>query len=267
MSDGSPVEGVSAVLYTGLRPMSYDTTDSRGQVRFRFVPPDGYGVLIDLPTGLIHTTPGVPFAYRDDLAVQAGEETTVEFVLSSAGIGAVEAEVLDSALRPIEGVTLAVYTFRDVVKTIQTDSLGVARADSLPIDNYGVSMVIPDSTGGLTGPLLFEDSFVLSPAITPRVRFVIPACRGDVEVTVRDQANQPIGGMTVTRYNANGTMGTRITTTDGRARFRGVLCGPQGLRLEPRNGFTISAIRGSGFDEAYLSRGDTARVTLRATRN
>lgn len=265
--DSQPVAGVPALLYTGERVMAYDTTDAAGRILFRDVPPNNYGVLISIPEGLVGTDPRSRQAYFDQLGVTAGQSLFHQFVLTAPGFGAIEAAVVDSSGRAVEGVNIDVYTSREVVASIVTDSNGTIRLDSVPVGQYGVWMYTPDTLGAPSGPFLYIDTLVVTEFRTPRGTFVIPTCRGEFAVSVLDQFNQPIAGMTVTRYNSLGLLGNRVTGSDGIARFRGALCGGQGARLEPQSGFTINPARGNGYFDGFLGRGDTLQFTLRAQRN
>jgi hypothetical protein len=268
---GVPLPGIEVMLYTGRRPMGYARTDAAGRAVFRQVPPDNYGVSMQLPeiyADLSELTGVPPGTLQDGIVVAPGGDTVVAFTFARRGLSAIEAQLQDSLGGAIAGVQVDFYRSTGVVGTAVSNTAGIARLDSVLTGQYGAALQPPDSLGVPGAPFQFRDGLIVDLDSVPRATFTLATCYGSIAVSARDQADAAIAGIDVTRYRSAGT--TRQATTDagGDVTFLDVPCGEHGVKLEPLAGFTITMVRDSGFvDGLVVTKGAALSATLRATRN
>lgn len=176
--DGTPVPGAPLVLYTGQRPMGYESTDASGRAVFEYVPAGpGYGVFAQAPDG--YAFPewllGGPSTEVVQFALHPDSVPVVRFTFLKIGPGAVRVQVTDDSGAPLEGmrVQLIVAPGRHVSESVTSSAGSVTFAD-LPYGNYAA--VLERTSEFLTPgeePWLFLEGLVVEEGVTATATAVL----------------------------------------------------------------------------------------------
>lgn len=267
---GVPLAGVAAVLYTGPRPMAYDTTDAAGRIGWTLVPEGRYGVLLTLPDSyatIASLTGAAGGDVADGVRVVAGTDTTLVFTLLRAGAGRVEAQVTDEDGVALADMPVGLFAPRGILAEQRTDATGHVAFPDVPYGNYGVFTVQPDSFGVPNRPWIVQDGLIIDRGYTATAALRMERCKGRIVVTVRDGAGTPLSGFSVRRFSTGRVWPAVATSTDGVATLSPVICGEYGVYVEARPGYTVPWVRDTAYvDGLVIAQGTSRAVTLRALR-
>jgi len=267
---GAPIPGVRTELYTSFRPVGYGVTNDSGRTTFARVPRAQYGVVLTVPAGYALVSQligGAPGERMDGLNVDDGVDTTLAFVFARVGDGTIEAEVNDQEGTRLSGQLVTLYRGPMILRSVRSDTLGIARFTAVPFGQYGVFLAPPDSFGVKNAPTIFRDGVPVDAEVIARPQIVATRCFGTIRPRVLDQDGLPVPGMPVTLYRGGESRPAVTTDLAGRVTFANIPCDNWGVFASGIPGYTVIFARGLGFQDGLsLTHRATLEPTLRATR-
>lgn len=268
---GAPLSGVRLILFRGDRQMEYATSDSLGRALFREVPRGTYGVFAELQEpvrGLGSLGAGQAEGnVKSPINIVGGEEAPVAITLLKFGTGSFEAVVRDNDSLPLRNVEIVAYTPSGFIGAKRSDSLGIARFDSIPFGPFGAYAIVPESIGGPGIAPINRQGMFFDAGHFERRTYTLTRCRGTITTRVLDQANAVVADYPVALYTAT-TFQRRVhTNISGNAIFTQVPCGEYFVSAEAKAGFSVNYVRGQGFQDGLrITLGAALTPTLRVTR-
>jgi hypothetical protein len=194
--DGTPIGGAPIELFTGQRPMAYDSTNGAGLALFQFVPAGpAYGLLAEAPAGYAFPElllGGPPTNVIAGFALSADSAPHFTFRFLRIGPGTVKASVVDQAGKPIAGVDVSLYSPSGTVQHATTTTTGSVTFSAVPFGNYGVSAPVPPPNQCAGGPdTISQAGLLIEQGVTATATLSMPGlCQGNVNLTV---ASLPCG--------------------------------------------------------------------------
>lgn len=270
--DGSPVAGVTLLLYTGQRIMAYDSTNSAGLALFQSVPAGpAYGVRAVAPAG--YEFPelllgGPPTNFIDRFALSADSTPHFTFQLLRIGPGSVAAWVVDQAGMPIAGIDVTLYSPSAALQHATTTTTGSVTFSPVPFGNYGVIAPIPQRYRDSGEPgTIWQDGLLVEQGVTATATLRLTLCQGSVNVTVADPAHGVAQGVQTYLYTSTATVDSAKTGSDGRVQYVPG-CGNYGVRIVPNGDWAAAPGRGTQFaDGLVVHRGSVTNVAFAAQYN
>lgn len=271
--DGTPITGVPLILYTGQRPMGYDTTNAAGHALFERVPAGpAYGVLAEAPAGYAFPETllgGPPTNAIGGLVLRTDSTPKLRFQFLRIGPGTVTASVVDQAAKPFAGVHVDLYSPEGALLRGKTSADGRVTFGAVPYGLYGVTTPRPLAYRDLDEPAtLWQDGLVVEEGTTATATLTLKLCRGTIDLTVADPTRGGAPGVQTYLYTPTETVDSARTGSDGRVHYVSPLCGDYGVRVVPNNDWRVAPGRGSQFaDGLIVHRGSALTVSLSAQYN
>ena len=266
--DGTAIDGVPLVLYTGLRIMGYDTTDTQGVARFTRVPEGpAYGVYAGERSGYEfpeRVLGGPPTNAVNGLDLHRDSTTVVRFRLLKVGPGTVTARVVDQAGAPVAGTDVELYRADSILRRTKTAPDGRVIFYAVPYGQVGVRTVRPAEYRDLgESAYLWNDGLLIEDGVTANALLTLQRCRGTINVRVADPARGAAPGLKAYLFIKAGLLDSARTASDGRVSFQTPMCNDFGVRIAQSGDWRVTPGRGSEFaDGLIINRGTTRDVSL-----
>lgn len=266
--DGTAIDGVPLVLYTGLRIMGYDTTGAQGMARFVRVPEGpAYGVYAHEPEGYAfpeRLLGGPPTNTVIGLNLYRDSTTVVRFRLLRIGPGTVTARVVDQAGTAVAGADVELYRADSVLRRTKTAPDGRVIFLAVPYGLYGVRTLRPAAYRDLEeSAFLWKDGLLIEDGVTADAPLTLQRCTGTINVRVADATRGGAAGLKAYLFIKAGLLDSARTASDGRVKFETPHCGDFGVRILGSGDWRVTPGRGSEFaDGLIINRGTTRDVSL-----
>ncbi|HVX40768.1 MAG TPA: carboxypeptidase-like regulatory domain-containing protein [Gemmatimonadaceae bacterium] len=271
--NGDPVPGVALTLYTGQRPMGYDTTDSAGRFTFTRVPPGLYGVAASIPPGydvIEHLVKG-PVSTTSSLQVPQDTARVIHFTYLKIGPGTITVRVTRTDGSPMPDITVQLFDPHKVDSVATTDSAGRVVFRQVPFGDYGLVVFRPRFYADFASPndslyTFYNKDIIVDAGASDTATVALTRCGGYVRARVVDDAGAPVPGTLAVLYTPSPfvDISAGYTGADGRFAFPvEEPCGiPLAIRLATPPGYSASG-RGSFYvDDIHPANGTTKEITL-----
>lgn len=267
--DGTPIGGVPVELFTGQRPMAYDSTNSAGLALFTPVPAGpAYGLYAQAPAGYAFPElllGGPPTNMIAGFALSADSAPHFTFQLLRMGPGTVTVSVVDQAGKPFAGVVVALYSASAILQHATTSTDGTASFSAVPFGLYGLSTPLYRDLG--EPGTVWQDGLLIEEGVTVPATLTLPLCQGSVNLTVADPTHGAAPGVQTYLFTSTATIDSAKTGSDGRVVYTAP-CGNLGVRIVPNADWAVAPGRGTQFaDGLIVRRGSVTNVSLAAQYN
>jgi hypothetical protein len=270
--DGTPIGGAPIELFTGQRPMAYDSTNGAGLALFQFVPAGpAYGLQAEAPAGYAFPElllGGPPTNVIAGFALSADSAPHFTFQFLRIGPGTVNASVMDQAGKPIAGADVALYSATALLQHATTSTAGTVSFSAVPFGVYGVITPMTGLYSDFNEPsATWQDGLLIEQGVTATATLTLHLCQGNVNLTVADPVYGAAPGLQTYLYTATATVDSATTGSDGRVAYV-TACGNYGVRVVPNLVWAVAPGRGTEFaDGLQVHRGSVTNVALRAQYN
>jgi hypothetical protein len=267
--DGTPIGGVPLVLFTGQRPMAYDSTNGAGTALFQLVPAGPvYGLQASAPAGFAFPElllGGPPTDVIAGFALSADSAPHFTFQLLRVGPGTVTVSVVDHAGKPLASVDVALYSASAILQHATTSTDGTASFSAVPFGLYGVRTPLYHDLG--EPGTVWEDGLLIEEGVTVPATLTLELCQGSVNLTVADPTHGAAPGVQTYLFTSTATIDSAKTGSDGRVVYTAP-CGNLGVRIVPNGDWGVAPGRGTQFaDGLIVRRGSVTNVSLAAQYN
>ena len=268
---GEPVPGAAFTLYTGARIIGTGVAGSDGSYRFNHLAQNSYGVYAEPPVGFERPEVllgGPTTAWTTTgLSLTEGGYGAVDFTYLKVGPGTIRTQLVDPAGAGLSGVNTVLYSASGSTTHSPTNSDGQVAFESIPFGMWGIRFEVPPELLETGQRTLFRDGLLVEEGSDTSFVFTAPLCRGAVNITVEDDASNPVDGYPVEVYNDRGQTFDGVTEADGRMTFGAVFCGYYGARLKRFGDWDFPDGRGTGFvDGLVVLEGSTIDVSFAVSR-
>lgn len=249
-TNGAPVAGTRLVLYIGAQQRGIGYTDSLGLHRFRFVPPNVYGVYADPPAGYVRPEMllgGATTAFIDGLQVGAGERKSILFTYLKEGPGRITVAVREPDGSPVRGTEILLYSPKRVFAAARIIDHPEVTFDPVAFGIWGVRAVPPEVYLEEGQRDHVVDGILVEEGSAQAVSFVLEKCLGTLIARVRTSAGQPVSAFSVRLYEPAGPVEEKTTDQAGEAAFGPLLCRTFGLVVLPKLGWEFE----EGYGKSY----------------
>lgn len=268
---GAPIAGVPVVLFTGPRPMGYDTTDALGRARFDLVPTGGvqlYGVLSYAPAGYEfpeRLLGGPPSDRSQSMTLVHDSTSRVTFKFLKVGPGTITARIVDGSGAGFANADVELYTQGAVLRQAKSRADGNVSFDAVPFGVYGVSVPRPAPYRDIDeAPRTLVDGLMIEDGVTvPAGTFLLQRCQGTINLSVTDITRGAVPGLQTYLYIPSGVIDSALTSSDGKVRYVTPLCESYGVRIVGTDEWRVIGGRGTEWVESLMvRRGSTHDVTF-----
>jgi hypothetical protein len=266
---GSPIPGLTTILYSPTGELRRGTTDPGGRLLFPNVPFGLYGVTVERPA-LYRDSGEVALPYMDGLVVEAGGNAQATFAFEKCQ-GTITAQLVDQSRRPVPGGQLVFYSGATV---LSRDTVPVAdatrRYGPLLCADYGLRAVLPRgyTATNVRGSAYVDGLRVRRNSQLQALLQVQRIARATVVVSIRDQGERPVPDARVVLYNSSGLVRDQGTDSTGRAVMDTVLMSElHGVRIVNPRGYLLGEGRGISYlDQLLLADGEVREIPFRMER-
>ena len=265
-----PVPGAEVVLYRADSTLSRDMVQADGTRRYSALGCGDFGVRVVAPRGYVAVEQRGS-AFVDGLRLRRNGEARALLTVQRLPRATVRVVALDQDSRAVADARVVLYTGQGVARDLRTGADGVVTLDTILMTTpYGVRLVPPRgySIGEGRGISFFDD-VLLGDGDTRTLTFRPQRTgRGQLQVRVIDDADQPVRLARVTLYTATGIEREQVTGADGQATMGDVITeGEYGVRVLAPAGYSMANGPGQSYvDGVRLSNGETRTLTFRARR-
>lgn len=249
-TNGDAVPGTQVILYIGAQNRGIGYTDSLGLHRFRFLPPNLYGVYAEPPAGYIrpevllggHTT-----AFVDDIRLGAGERKVITFTYLKEGPGRITVAVREPDGSAVKDTEVLLYSPKGVHAVTRMGDQTQVIFEPVPFGMWGVRVVPPEIYLEEGQRDFVKDGLLVEQGSSRNADFILEKCLGDLMARVRTSLGQPVAGLSVRLYRPTGPVEEKTTDSTGEATFGPLFCRTFGLAVLPKLGWEFE----EGYGKSY----------------
>jgi hypothetical protein len=265
-----PVPGAELVLYRGDSTLRREPVQADGTRSFSALGCGDLGVRVVVPRGYVAVEQRGS-AYVDGLRMRRNGVAQALLTVQRLPRATVRVVALDENARAVADARVVLYTGQGVARDLRTGADGVVSLDTILMTTpYGVRLVPPRGYRlGEGRGISFFDDVLLGDGETRTLTFRPQRTgRGQLQVRVLDDQDQPVRQARVTLYTATGIERELFTGADGQVTIGDIITeGEYGVRVLAPAGYSMANGPGQSYvDGVRLSNGETRTLTFRARR-